>query len=213
MRPPLRLGLLASGRGSNVQAIIDACRAGRITAEPCVVISNNRDAEVLARARRAELPALHLSARTHPDPAALDGAIADALCAHGATLVVLAGYMKRIGPATLARFPGRIINVHPSLLPRYGGQGMYGARVHAAVLAAGERTSGATVHLVDAEYDRGAILAQRTVPVLAGDTPESLAQRVLQVEHALYVDTIDRIARGTLAGDAAVTAQHGGCRR
>jgi len=196
-----------------VQAIIDACRAGRITAEPCVVISNNRDAEVLARARRAGVPALHLSARTHPDPAALDGAIADALSAHGATLVVLAGYMKRIGPVTLARFPGRIINVHPSLLPRYGGQGMYGARVHAAVLAAGERTSGATVHLVDAEYDRGAILARRTVPVHAGDTPESLAQRVLQVEHALYVETLDRIARGALLGDAAIAAPPGGCRR
>jgi phosphoribosylglycinamide formyltransferase-1 len=117
-------------------------------------------------------------------------AMLDALRSHGIDVVVLAGYMKKVPPQVVAAFRNRILNIHPALLPRFGGPGMYGLRVHAAVLAAGETESGATVHLVDEEYDRGAILLQRRVPVLQGDTPELLAARVLEAEHALYPDAL-----------------------
>lgn len=195
----LRLGLLASHSGSNLGAIIAACREGAIAAEPVVVIGNNSDAFALERARRAAIPTYHLSAHTHRDPAALDAAIAETLARHGVELVALAGYMKRLGPRVLDRWRGRIINVHPSLLPKFGGQGMYGARVHEAVLATGETVSGVTIHLVTEEYDQGPAIAQREVPILPGDTVESLAERILREEHALYVETIGRIASGNLA--------------
>ncbi len=195
----LRLGLLASHGGSNLGAIIAACREGRIDAAPVVVIGNNSDAFALERARRANIPVYHLSSRTHPDPDALDAAIADALARYEVDLVALAGYMKRLGPRVLDRWRGRIINVHPSLLPEFGGQGMYGPRVHAAVLAAGAAVTGVTIHLVTEEYDQGPTIAQREVPVLPGDTVESLAERVLPEEHGLYVETLGRIARGEIA--------------
>jgi phosphoribosylglycinamide formyltransferase-1 len=194
----LRLGFLASHGGSNVQAILDACREGRLDAEPCVVISNNSDAPVLDRAMAARVPAFHLSAHVHPDPIRLDEAILATLEKHRVNLIVLAGYMKKLGPKTLARYRGRVLNMHPALLPKFGGRGMYGHHVHDAVLAAGEKESGATVHLADEEYDTGRILAQRKVPVRADDTSESLAARVLEVEHHLYAETLQRIARGEI---------------
>lgn len=195
----IRLGFLASGRGSNLQAVLDACAAGRLPAVPAVVISNNAEAQALMRARNAGIPAHHLSRRTHPDPCALDQAIADTLKRHRVDLVVLAGYMKKIGFKTLQAYRDRIINIHPALLPKFGGPGMYGMRVHEAVLAAGERQTGVTVHLVDEEYDRGAILAQQTVPVLEHDTPATLASRVLEAEHECLVDTLRRILAGEIA--------------
>ncbi|MFB3817052.1 MAG: phosphoribosylglycinamide formyltransferase [Candidatus Methylomirabilales bacterium] len=203
MAPPLvpacpRLGFLASHGGSNMQAIIDACKEGRLDARPCVAISNNSDSMALQRARREGLPAYHLSAVTHPDPAALDAEILRVLRAHGVDLVILAGYMRKLGPAVLQAYGGRILNIHPALLPRFGGQGMFGKRVHEAVLAAGETTTGVTVHLIDEHYDTGPILAQRRVPVLPTDTPDSLAERVLREEHRLYVETLQRICRGEL---------------
>jgi phosphoribosylglycinamide formyltransferase-1 len=163
-----------------------------------VLVSNNSDAPVMARARAAGIATYHLSSHTHTDPSLLDDAILDALTRHGAALIVLAGYMKKIGPRTLARYRGRVLNIHPALLPKFGGQGMYGRRVHEEVLAAGDRVTGVTVHLADEEYDRGPILAQREVPVMRGDTVDSLAARVLEAEHALYVDTLARIARGEI---------------
>jgi phosphoribosylglycinamide formyltransferase-1 len=193
-----RLGLLASGRGSNLQAIIDACRAGDLGAVPAVAISNNAGAEALARARQAGIPAFHLSATTHPDPGALDRAIDDCLRRHRVDLVILAGYMKKLGPRTLGAFAGRVLNIHPALLPKFGGQGMYGRRIHEAVIAAGERETGITVHLADEEYDRGPILAQRRIPVLASDTAESLAARVLAEEHAFYVEVLRDVLAGRI---------------
>jgi phosphoribosylglycinamide formyltransferase-1 len=181
-----------------MQAILDACKSGRIRARPCVVISNNSRSGALARAQQEGIPHVHLSGVTHPDATELDQAICDTLLRHKAQVVILAGYMKRIGPLTLAQYGGRIINIHPALLPSFGGQGMYGIRVHEAVLAAGRRETGVTVHLVDAEYDHGPIVAQRSVPVLANDTPESLAHRVLDHEHSLLVETVARIAAGDL---------------
>lgn len=189
----MRLGFLASHDGSNVQAIIDACRDGRIDGEPRVLISNNSGARALERARAAGIDALHISAKTHDDP---DVAICDALESRGVELVVLAGYMRKLGPRTLGRFP--VVNVHPALLPRHGGRGMYGRAVHEAVLASGDAVTGATVHLVDDQYDHGPVVAQREIAVEPGDTVESLSARVLKLEHELYVETIGRIASGEI---------------
>jgi phosphoribosylglycinamide formyltransferase-1 len=194
----VKVGFLASHRGSDMQAVIDACGDGRLAAVPAVVISNNADSEALDRARRHGIAHYHLSGTTHPDPTRLDAAIADALAAHGVELVVLAGYMRKLGSITLERFRGRVVNIHPALLPRFGGQGMYGQRVHEAVLAAGERETGVTIHVVDAEYDHGPILAQCRVPVLPGDTAETLAARVLEREHVFLVETLAAIVGGRL---------------
>lgn len=180
-----------------MQAIIDACQAGTLAAEPCVAISNNSRAGALARARQANIAAYHLSAQTHDD--ALGAAILAAMRRHGVEVICLAGYMKKLGAEVLAAYEGRILNIHPALLPKFGGQGMYGMRVHEAVLAAGERESGATVHLVDEEYDQGRVLAQEKVPVKAEDTPETLQKRVLAVEHRLYAATLSRIAAGEIS--------------
>jgi phosphoribosylglycinamide formyltransferase 1 len=195
----VKLGFLASHRGSDVQAVVEACASGRLAAVPRLVISNNTDAAVLERARRHGIATRHLSGATHPDPARLDAAILDALISHDVELVVLAGYLKRLGPQTLRHFDGCVLNIHPALLPKFGGQGMYGLQVHEAVLAAGERETGVTIHLVDDDYDHGRIVAQCRVPVVAGDTVESLAARVLEREHAFLVDTLARIVSGELA--------------
>jgi phosphoribosylglycinamide formyltransferase-1 len=194
----LRLGVLASGGGTNLQAIIDACEQGRIPARVVVVISNNSRAGALERARRHGITALHISNYHYPDDADLDTAVAQALQQHAVDLVLFAGYMKRRGPGFLRAFPGRVLNIHPALLPKFGGTGMYGMNVHRAVLSAREQISGATVHVVDGLYDHGPILAQRTVPVLPDDTPEELAARVLEVEHQIYPSVIGRIARGEI---------------
>ncbi len=194
----LYLGFLASHGGSNMQAIIDACKHARLDAKPCVVISNNSDSMALARAIKEGIPRYHISASTHPGDAE-DRAILSTLRAHNVDTVILAGYMKRIGPATLAAYRGRILNIHPALLPKFGGLGLYGKRVHEAVLRAGEKVSGATVHIVDEDYDTGPILNQVQVPVLEGDTVDSLAERVLQQEHLLYVETLRKICEGTIA--------------
>ncbi len=199
---PLRLGFLASHGGSNLQAILDAIRSGALPAEARVVVSNNSAATALERARKAGVAALHLSSASHPDPEALDRAILGALREREVNLVVLAGYMRKIGARVLAAYPNRIVNVHPALLPKFGGQGMFGMHVHEAVLAAGETRTGVTVHLVNAEYDRGAILAQVEVPVEPGDTPERLQARVLKEEHRLFPETLRRIAAGELELDS-----------
>lgn len=148
----------------------------------------------LAYAREHDTPHAHLSGRTHPEPAALDAAILQTLHEHQIDLVVTAGYMKKLGPATLAAYQGRILNIHPSLLPRHGGRGMYGMNVHWAVLAAGDTLSGASVHLVTADYDAGPVIAQQQVPVLATDTPQTLAARVLAAEHRLLPTVVRAVA-------------------
>ena len=181
-----RIGILASHGGSNFQAIFDRCVSREIPAQVGVVISNNSRSGAIERAERQGLPWAHLSSHTHRDPEDLDGAILTCLKDHGSDLVVLAGYMKKLGARTLAVYTDRILNIHPGLLPAFGGQDMYGERVHRAVLESGARVSGATVHLVDEHYDTGPIVAQEVVKVYAGDTPESLAARVLAVEHTLY---------------------------
>ncbi|MDQ8197308.1 phosphoribosylglycinamide formyltransferase [Pelagicoccus enzymogenes] len=194
----MKLGFLASHGGSNMQAILDGCAAGRIPASPALLICNNPGAGALDRAAKAGMPARVLNGKTHPDPADLDAAILDALRAAQVDLVILAGYMKKIGPQLLASYQNRILNIHPALLPKFGGQGMFGMHVHRAVIAAGETESGATVHLIDEVYDEGPILQQARVPVLPADTPETLQLRVLEQEHQLYPDTIAKIATGQI---------------
>ena len=174
---PLGLGFLASHGGSNMQAVIDACREGRLEAEPRVVISNNSRSGALRRADEADIPRYHVSTVTHPGDDARDRAIVDILERHGVDLVVLGGYMKELGPQTIARFRNRIVNVHPALLPKFGGRGFYGIAVHEAVLASGDSVTGPTIHLVDEQIDHGAVLAQSRVAVLKGDTAETLAER------------------------------------
>jgi phosphoribosylglycinamide formyltransferase 1 len=192
------LGFFASHRGTNMQAVIDACNSGYLDAKPCVVISNNSESEALARARREGIPGYHFSSQTLPDPAQLQQAILSALQQHQTDLVVLAGYMKRLGEKTLSAYQGRVINIHPALLPKYGGEGMYGAYVHAAVIAAGDQETGVTIHLVDREYDHGSIVAQCRLPVLKGDTAVTLAERVLEREHTFLVETLKRIIEGEI---------------
>lgn len=198
MSKALRLGFLASGRGSNLQAILQACREGWLKAVPVVVISNNADSGALVLARNETVPACHLSSKTHADSALLDEAIAATLQQYAVDLVVLAGYMKKIGPVTLQTYHHRIINIHPSLLPAYGGRGMYGMAVHEAVLRDGAKETGVTVHVVEDEYDSGLVLAQRRVPVHPDDTPATLAARVLVTEHTLYVQVLRDIVEGVI---------------
>ena len=181
-----------------MRAIVTACRGGHVPAEPAVLISNNRESAALTWARETGLPACHISAKTTGSDAAADAAIAQALNDHNVDLVVLSGYMRKLGPATLAAFKGRILNVHPALLPKFGGHGMYGARVHEAVLAAGDCETGATIHSVDGEYDQGPILAQARVPVEPGDTPDTLAARVQAKELELYPETLRRMIAGEI---------------
>ena len=193
-----RIGILASHQGTTFQALIEACRAGSLTAALAVVITNNSQSGAVQRAQRYEVPCHHLSGQTHSMPEALDRAICDALKQYKVTLVLLAGYMKKLGPYTLDCFRGRVLNTHPALLPKFGGQGMYGARVHEAVLAAGEAVTGVSVHVVDAEYDKGPVIAQCEVPVLAGDTVDTLASRVQERERKFIVEVLQAIVEGRL---------------
>ena len=195
---PLKLAILASHGGSNMQAIIDQIEAGRLDARIVLVISNNSNSGAIERAKKAGLRWMHLSSRQYPDAEALDEAMAEAIGEAGAELIVLAGYMKKLGPRVLREYHGRILNIHPALLPKHGGEGMYGIHPHEAVLAVGDVESGATVHLVTEEYDRGPALRQRRVPVEPGDTAETLQQRVLAVEHQIYAEVIGDIAGGKI---------------
>jgi len=178
--------VLVSGGGTNLQALLDALHDSPV-AQVTRVISNRPGAGALERARRAGVPTTVL--RDANDPAELLSALA------GAQLVVLAGYLKLVHSSVVARFRGRMINVHPALLPAFGGSGMYGHRVHEAVLASGAKESGATVHFVDEAFDRGAIIAQEKVPVQKGDTAETLAARVLEAEHRLLLKVVLDLAR------------------
>ena len=191
-----RIAVLASGRGSNLEAILDYLDSSPgASYEIAAVISNKSDAGALTVARAYDIPAESIDVAGDSDGARLLAALRNAR----ADLVALAGYLKKIPEPVVTAFHGRMVNIHPALLPRHGGAGMYGARVHEAVLASGERESGATVHLVDSEYDRGPIVAQWRVPVLPGDDARSLAERVLKVEHKLYPRALDIVAALHLA--------------
>ncbi|MDH3641876.1 MAG: phosphoribosylglycinamide formyltransferase [Gammaproteobacteria bacterium] len=190
----IRIAVLASHGGSVLQAVIDAIEAGGLPVEVVLVISNNSQSQALTRAVVHGIATMHLSGRTHPDPDDLDTAMTGVLQTSDPDWILLAGYMKRLGPRTLAAFRNKILNTHPALLPRHGGKGFYGRHVHQAVLEAGDTESGATVHLVDGEYDSGPILSQVRVPVKSIDNAQTLEERVQVAERKLIVATLAELA-------------------
>lgn len=191
-----RLVVLTSGGGSNLQSIIDAVDRGEINAKIAAVFADRADAFALERAKNAGIPAILVNRRdktAFPDKDAFNRKMADEINKYAPDLIVLAGYLSILPPEIVKNYKNRIINIHPSLIPKFCGMGFYGIKVHAAVLAAGETESGATVHYVDEGVDTGGIILQRSVPVIDGDTPETLAARVLEVEHEILVESIKKL--------------------
>lgn len=194
----LTIAVFASGRGSNFEALYRTILTEKIPARISVVISNNSQSGVLSLARSFNIPAIHISQKQFDTVQIYNDTILETLRSHSVNFIVLAGYMKRIDPSLLNAYKNKIINIHPALLPKFGGEGMYGLHVHTAVLNAQEKISGATVHMVDEEYDRGRILLQDIVTIDPGETPESLAAKVLKVEHRILPEVVKMFAEGTL---------------
>ncbi|MEM9049900.1 MAG: phosphoribosylglycinamide formyltransferase [Pseudomonadota bacterium] len=186
-----RVGILISGGGSNMQALVRAMQAGAVPGLPALVIANRPDVEGLGRAAALGVPAESLDHRAFADRAAFDAALSDRLRAASVSVVCLAGFMRVLGPAFVAQWQGRLLNIHPSLLPLFPGR-----NTHARALQAGMAVHGATVHAVTEALDAGPILGQTVVPVKTGDTPQSLAARLLPAEHRLYPETLARFLRG-----------------
>lgn len=187
----LALGVLISGSGTNLQAIIDACSSGEIGCRVAVVISNKPDAFGLERARRAGIPAVHLDPADYRDRRAYNGAIADTLISHGVELVVMAGYMRLLGREVLEVYPNAVINLHPALLPTFPG-----ASAVRDAFDYGVKVTGVTVHFADEEFDRGPIICQEPVTVAEGDTLETLEAKIHEVEHRLLVHAVSLISEG-----------------
>ena len=196
MSQKLKLGFLASRNGSSARAVVAAIEAGTLNGEARLMVSNNKSAGALDFAAERGIPTVCIP--TQSDPEAADRRLAEALEGAGVELVVLSGYLRQLGPHTLARYRGRVLNIHPGPLPDFGGHGMYGRRVHEAVIAAGVPASCATIHVVDEEYDHGPVVAQRSVPVEPGDTVEALEARVRDAEPGFFVDCLQRLAAGDL---------------
>jgi len=194
----MNIAVFASHGGSDLQAIIDACKSNYLNAEVRVVISNNSGSRALKRAKDNEIPAFHFSQKVIKNTTLLDEAILDVLMENEVDIIFLAGYLKKLSATILRVFKDRVFNIHPSLLPKYGGKGMYGLNVHKAVLAANEKETGITIHRVNEIYDDGEIIAQRKVSVLADDTPEVLAKRVLEQEHKFIVEILAEIIQGNI---------------
>ncbi|MDP3855695.1 phosphoribosylglycinamide formyltransferase [Phenylobacterium sp.] len=193
---PLRLGFLASRNGSSLRAIVAAIESGSLAAEARLVVSNNRAAQALVFAQDHGVPAEVIA--TQADSDAADARLCAALQAAEVELVVLSGYLRRLGPRTLNAYRNRVLNIHPGPLPRFGGEGMYGRRVHEAVIAAGAAESGVTIHLVDEIYDNGPLIAARAVPLEPGETADSLEARVTDLEPGFFVETLQRLVKGEL---------------
>jgi len=194
----MRLGVLVSGGGSNLQSIIDHCNSGYLPAEVVVVISSKEDAYALERAKRHDISAITICPKMFSSRQAYENEMIKVLKSYNVDLVVLAGFLKILSPYFVSTFQGRIMNIHPSLIPAFCGEGFYGEKVHRAVLDYGAKITGVTVHFVDEGADTGPIILQRAVPVLDDDTPESLADRVLHEEHKIYPEAIKLFAEGKL---------------
>lgn len=197
---PLRLAVFASGGGTNFQSMLDAIDAGRLDASVALCVSNTASAGALDRAEAHDIPTAVLDTKTF-DAAAYARTVLDTLAGHDVTFIALAGYLRKIPAAVVDAFRGRMVNIHPALLPAFGGKGMYGRRVHEAVIDYGVQWTGATVHLVDEQYDTGPIVLQRPVPVRFDDTPDTLAARVLKVEHAIYPEALQLFAENRVRLD------------
>ena len=195
---PVRVAVLASGQGSTFAALVEAGRRGEMPADVVLLVVSKVDTPAAEVARRLGVDCVVLDEKAL-GPDASDAQMKTLLARFGVDLVVLAGYLRKVGPQTLRAFAGRILNTHPAPLPRFGGKGMFGEHVHRAVLDAGVSTSAATVHLLDEEYDSGPVIAERPVPVLPGDDVHTLKARVQAVERALLVSTIAAFADGRVA--------------
>ena len=195
----MNIAVFASHGGSDLQAIIDGCKDHKINAKVVAVISNNSDSMALQRTSNEKIPAYHLSAKKSGSEDNLAKEILDVLSRHGVDMIFLAGYMRMLHISVLEQYNNRIFNIHPALLPKFGGKGMYGMNVHKAVIEAGETETGVTIHRVNAAYDSGEIVAQTKVPVMEGDTPEMLAARVLAREHEFLVEVLSDISEGKIA--------------
>jgi phosphoribosylglycinamide formyltransferase-1 len=191
----INIGLLVSGGGTNLQAVIDACEYGILKgiAKVAVVISNKRGAFGVERAKMHGIPAVFIDPGIFADNAAFCAKMTQELKKRNVGLVCLGGFMRMIDPCLIKAFKGKVLNIHPALLPKFGGKGMYGHYVHEAVIKAGEKESGATVHWVDENYDNGPIVLQKRVSVLTDDTPSTLSKRVLEVEHEIYPEAIKTV--------------------
>ncbi|EQB63390.1 MAG: hypothetical protein RBG1_1C00001G0969 [candidate division Zixibacteria bacterium RBG-1] len=192
------LAVLASGSGTNLQAIIDAIKKKKLRARIKIVISNNSDAYALKRGQRNKIKTLHLSQKRFASPKEFDHKLVSILKKEKIDLIALAGYMKKLSPSVVRKFRNKIINIHPALLPRFGGKGMYGIHVHEAVLKSKAKTSGVSVHLVDEKYDHGSIIFQKEIPVRDSETAESLQKRVLKIEHQVYPYVIGLFAQNKI---------------
>jgi len=190
---PLRIGILVSGRGSNMQALVAACRQGHVAAQPVIVVSDRPGAPALEKALAEGIPVRCLDFHSYPSREAYERDLIDTLQAAEVELIVLAGYMRILSSEVIRAFPQRILNIHPSLLPSFPG-----LHPHEQALAHGVKLSGCTVHLVDEGVDQGPIIAQQAVPVLDDDTPETLSERILEVEHQLYPEAVRLMASGAL---------------
>lgn len=190
----LRLAVLASGGGSNLQSIIDAIESNKLKSKIVCVLSNKKDAYALERARAHHIEAIYIDPKADPNQGTYDQRLLAILKEKNVDLVVLAGYLKIIAAEMIDAYPGKIINIHPSLLPKYGGQGYYGIHVHKAVVEAGDKESGATVHFVDKGIDTGEIILQKSISVRGGDSPQTLQKRVLEeVEHKIFVEALSML--------------------
>ncbi len=194
-KPAPKLAVFISGTGTNLQALIDARKKGKLTAEIALVVSSSPQTGGLSRAKNADIPTFIFEEKKYPSQPVATTALLDKLKEHMIDYIANAGYLKLIAPEIIAAYPDKIINIHPALLPKYGGKGMYGIRVHEAVIAAHEKESGVTFHLVDEKYDHGRILKQIKVPVYEDDTPELLQQRILKEEHKHYPIVINNLIK------------------
>lgn len=194
----MNIAVFASHGGSDLQAIIDGCKNKQINANVSVVISNNGDSMALQRAKNENIPSYHLSLKKFGDEDTLANEILGVLSEYNIDMIFLAGYMRMLHISVLQKYNNRIFNIHPALLPKFGGKGMYGMNVHTAVIDAGETETGITIHRVNAEYDSGEIVARTKVPVFEDDTPEILGKRVLEKEHEFLVEIISDIVNGII---------------
>lgn len=195
----LRWAIFASGGGSNFQALIDRREAGDLQVDLALLIGNNSAAFAFERARKHGVPGLHIAPSRFPDEPSYVARLLGVLKDHRIDCIALAGYMKKIPGQVVAAYSNRIVNIHPALLPAFGGPGLYGEKVHQAVLDSGAKVSGITIHFVDDVYDHGPIIFQATVPVLDDDDAHSLAERVLAVEHASYWKVLAAVSSGRIA--------------
>jgi len=197
---PIRIAVMVSGqgRGSNMQAIIDACKSGKINGEVALVVGVKNDAPAIDRARAAGVNTVSISPKSFSSDEAYDEAVLAALQQNRIDLICLAGYMRVLGQKIIDAYRDRILNVHPALIPSFCGKGMYGHHVHEAVIARGVKFTGVTVHFVDEDYDSGPIVLQTIVGVDSDDTPDSIAAKVLVQEHKTYTDAIALFAQGRL---------------